>query len=130
MPSFESERRPFVRLNTEVPVRYRFLSKTVAMEKEEVHTGSTTNLGTGGMLLVCKIPKPEWYADLLSEQIVIGIVLDLLSEAEPIKALCRVSWVEAVEHAPGRVGLGLVFKEIPKEGKDAIQRFIIKSQLK
>ncbi len=126
--SFETERREFVRIKVDLPVRYKFLSKVVEVP-DEVFEGMTGNLGGGGLLLVGKIPDPAWFADLLMQRIVVGVNLLLPSTDQPIKALCRCAWLEAPEGGH-RVAMGLRFKEITREQLDEIFRYVIKAQLK
>src|SRR5207237_3337278 len=101
---YESERREFVRVKIDIPVRYKFLSKSVQVP-DDVFLGSTGDLGGGGVLLLGRIPDPAWYVGLLTQQIVIGVNLQLPGIADPIKALCRVAWIEATEGEGGRVAI-------------------------
>jgi c-di-GMP-binding flagellar brake protein YcgR len=126
--SYETERREFVRIKVDIPVRYKFLSKVIDCP-DEIFEGTTGNLGGGGMLLVGKVPDPHWYAELLMQRIVVGVNFLLPSFDQPIKALCRVSWIEAPE-SPGRVAMGLKFKEITRDHLDEIFRYVIKAQLR
>lgn len=125
---YESERREFVRIRVDVPVRYKFLSKVVDCG-DEVHEGTTGDLGGGGLLLLGKVPNPAWYVDLLTQRIVVGINVLLPSSQEPVKALCRCAWIEASE-SPNRVAMGLKFKEISRDSLDEIFKYVIKAQLK
>ena len=124
---YESERREFIRVNVDVPVRYKFLSRVVEVP-DEVYEGVTSNLGGGGLLLVGRIPNPAWYVELLTQRIVVGVNLHLPSMTDPLKALCRVAWIEASDNQ--RVAMGLKFKEISRESLDEIFRYVIKAQLK
>jgi len=125
---YESERREFVRIKMDVPVRYKFLSKSVEVG-DAVYAGTTGDLGGGGLLVVGKIPEPAWYVGLLTQKIVVGVNIQLPQAMEPIKALCRVSWIEATESESGRVAMGLKFKEIARDSLDEIFKFVIKAQL-
>jgi len=126
---FDSEHREFVRIKAEIPIRYKFLSRVIELQEEGVCEGTTSNIGGGGFLLVGRIPEPNWYADLLLQRIVIGVNIYLPPNNEPIKALCRCAWIEALDE-PRRVGMGLLFKEISRQGQDEIFRFVIKAQLR
>lgn len=125
---YESERREFVRIKMDVPVRYKFLSKSVEVG-DAVYAGTTGDLGGGGLLVVGKIPDAAWYVGLLTQKIVVGVNIQLPQAMEPIKALCRVSWIEATESESGRVAMGLKFKEIARDSLDEIFKFVIKAQL-
>jgi c-di-GMP-binding flagellar brake protein YcgR len=126
---YESERREFVRIKIDVPIRYKFLSKSIEVT-EEIYEGTTGDLGGGGILMMGRIPNPGWYVGLLTQQIVVGVNLLLPMAAEPIKALCRVAWIESTEGEAGRVAMGLKFKEISRDSLDEIFKFVIKAQLK
>jgi c-di-GMP-binding flagellar brake protein YcgR len=127
---YESERREFVRVKVDIPVRYKFLSKTIQVP-DEVFLGSTGDLGGGGVLLLGRIPDPAMFVGLLTQQIVVGVNLQLPDSAEPIKALCRVAWIESTEGEGGnRVAVGLKFKEIARDALDEVFKFVIKAQLK
>lgn len=127
---YEQERREFVRVRVQIPVRYKFLSKVrTGKEMDEVYEGATTNLGGGGLLLLGKIPLVDWIPELLMQKIVIGVNLLLPHDEAPIKALTRVAWVETFDEATMKCNLGLKFKEITQADKDRIFKFVIKVQM-
>ena len=136
----ESEKRRFVRLPTTVSVTYRFISQVPVEGRgphgtlrpggsvpREVYEGQTANLAAGGMLLVGPIPDKELIADLLMQKVIVGVEmqLDPTGAGKSIHALCRVSWVEAVEEKESRYGLGLRFVEITSAAQDEIFRYVI-----
>ena len=125
----EFEKKEFVRINTDIPIRYKFLSKSVPLDEQGIFEGSTSNLSGSGLLLVGKIPSISWIPGLLTEEILIGINLLLPSLDIPIKALARVSWAEAMTKGADKCALGLRFKEISKEHQDEILKYIIKAQI-
>jgi c-di-GMP-binding flagellar brake protein YcgR len=125
---YESERREFVRIKVDIPVRYKFLSKVVQID-DEILEGTTGDLAGGGLLLVGKVPNPSWYCDLLMGRVVVGVNILLPSAADAIKALCRVAWLEASDDGT-RIGMGLKFKEITRDSLDEIFKYVIKAQLK
>lgn len=128
--SYETERREFVRIRVDVPVRYKFLSRTVDVAKEQIYEGTTRDISGSGLLLVGRIPKLEWIPLLLLEKIVIGINIMLPSSAQPVKALTRAGWIEAIKEGDDRCRMGLKFKEITRQSQDDILKYVIKSQLK
>lgn len=125
---YESEKKEFVRINTDIPIRYKFLSKSVPLD-ESIFEGSTANLSGSGILLVGKVPSLSWIPGLLTEDILIGINLLLPSLDLPIKALARVGWVESMVKGNDRCVMGLRFKEISKEHQDEILKYLIKAQI-
>ena len=126
---YESEKKEFVRVSTDIPIRYKFLSKSVPLDEQGIFEGSTSNLSGSGLLLVGKIPSISWIPALLTEEILIGINLLLPSLDMPIKALARVGWVEAMPKGSDRCALGIKYKEISKEHQDEILKYIIKAQI-
>jgi c-di-GMP-binding flagellar brake protein YcgR len=123
------EKRDFVRVHTDIPVRYKFLSRSIPLESEGIFEGTTSNLSGSGILLVGKIPGMSWIPGLLMGEILIGVNLLLPSIDVPIKALTRVAWVEAFEKGSDKCAMGLRFKEISKENQDEILKYIIKAQI-
>lgn len=141
MRYYERERREFVRVKAEVPVRYRFLSHDPAFAVSEFLTGAARDLSGGGLLLVGDIPEPDWIPGLLTERIFVGVEIELAeedprpegsrsTEGEPVRALTRASWVEAaVQGASDECLMGLRFKEITRDDLDRIFKFIIARQM-
>ena len=125
---YVTEKRDFVRLHTDIPIRYKFLSKTIDIG-EEVHEGVTTNLNASGLLLVGRVPSISWIPALLMEEIIIGLNLLLPSLEVPIKALSKESWIESFPRGTDRCALGLSFNEISKPQQDEILKYIIKAQI-
>jgi len=126
----ESEKREFIRINTDIPVRYKFLSHTVSIDGEGVFEGSTCQLSSHGILLVGKLPGLSWIPGLLMGEILLGINMLLPYMDTPLKALTRVAWIEAFEKGSDKCSLGLTFQEIAKEHQDEILKYIIKAQIK
>ncbi len=126
---YESEKREFVHIATDIPIRYKFLSKALPLDAEPICEGATANLSGSGLLLVGKIPSVSWIPALLTEDILIGINMILPSLDLPVKALTRVAWVEALQKGSERIALGLKFKEISKDHQDEILKYIIKAQI-
>ena len=124
-----TEKREFVRIQTDIPIRYKFLSKTVELEDDQVYEGITTNLSGSGLLLLGKLPSVTWIPALLMEDIIIGLNLLLPALDRPIKALGRVAWIEAFQKGSDRCALGIRFKEIAKEHQDEILKYLIKAQI-
>ena len=127
---YETEKREFVRIKMDIPIRYKYLSRTIELGTDIVYEGITRNLSGAGLLLIAKLPKAEWLTGLLMQQIVIGINLQLPSLEEPVKALTRVAWIEAIPEDTDRCAMGLKFKEITKESQDEIFRYVIRSQMR
>lgn len=127
---FGVERRQFIRIKTNLVVRYKFICQyRDEPELNKVYEGYTENISASGLLLVGKIPKFEWIPELLMKKISIGVNLYLPSQEFPIKALTRVVWLEKLEEETKRCFMGLQFQEIRMEDKDKIFFFVIKNQL-
>lgn len=125
-----SEKREFVHLRMSVPVRYKFLSKTVPVDSEGIFEGTTSDLSSHGLLLSGKLPGMSWIPGLLMGEILIGINMLFPHLDHPIKGLARVGWIEAFAKGSEKCALGLKYDEIGKESQDEILRFIIKAQIK
>jgi len=127
--SFDPERREFVRVRAELPVRYKFLSQDQAFVSDEVLEGATSNISGAGILLVGQMPNSDWITGLLMERIVIGVNVFLPGDAEPIKALTRTAWIEALDERAQRCSMGLRFREITKDHLDRLFKFVIRAQM-
>tara|TARA_B100000029_G_C17041622_1_gene766132 strand:- start:158 stop:556 length:399 start_codon:yes stop_codon:yes gene_type:complete len=126
----ETEKCEFVRINTDIPVRYKFLSHSVAIDAEGVYEGSTCNLSSQGLLLVGKVPGMSWIPGLLMGEIIFGLNILLPYLDAPVKTLARVAWVESFEKGSDKCSMGLRFQDTPKEQQDEILKYIIKAQIK
>lgn len=127
---YEQERREFIRVNLEIPVRYKFLSKTRQdKEMEGIYEGTTSNIGGGGLLLHGKIPVLEWIPELLMQKLMLGLNMMLPAQEDPIKVLTRVAWIETIEAGTHRCAMGLMFRELTTQDRDRIFRFVIKAQI-
>ena len=123
------ERREFVRISVQLPVRYKFLSPSANSKKsDEVFTGNTTNISAGGMLLMGQIPSADWLGDLLLQKVVLGINVLIPEVNQPLKLLARVCWIEAL-NTKNECAMGLMYKEIKREDQDKIVQLIIRSQM-
>jgi hypothetical protein len=119
------DRREFARLRHAVPVRYKFLSGSVKdPEMETVFEGSTINVSLGGLLLVGPIGKIEWLKDLLLGHIQVGVNLSLPTALNPVKALTRLSWIEAKDPDTISFRLGLRILDISPENRGALSEFL------
>ena len=118
---YDSERRVFVRVNTDIPLRYKFLSKVLDLGTDQIYEGTTSNIAGGGCLLHGKVPSLNWIPALLMGKIQLGINLLLPSMDVPVKALCRISWIEAIQEGSDRLVMGLKYLDIQKEMQDEIR---------
>ncbi|PCJ15501.1 MAG: hypothetical protein COB10_00970 [Planctomycetota bacterium] len=125
-----SQRREFVRLHTEIPVRYKFLSKEVEIPEDSVFEGSTSQIGGGGLMLHGRIPSFNWIPALLMGKIHLGVNLLLPSLDQAIKGLCQVSWIEEIPENRDRCSVGLRFIDIQKEDQDQVIKYLIRSQVR
>jgi c-di-GMP-binding flagellar brake protein YcgR len=127
--SFDPERREFVRVRAELPVKYKFLSQDQAIVSDEIFEGTTSNISGAGILLVGQIPNSDWITGLLMERIIIGVNLFLPGNSEPVKALTRTAWIEALDERARRCSIGLRFKEVTKDHLDRLFKFVIRAQM-
>ncbi len=120
------EQRKFVRVPSTLPVRYKFLSNDVAYRDETVREGRTDNIGGGGLLLTGQVPSVDWITELLMEKVVLAVTIELPGSEEPVGAIAKVAWLEAIDQNTEVCQLGLTFKEITSEDRDRIFDFVIK----
>ncbi len=126
---YETARRDFIQIQTDIPVRYKFLSRAVKVDPEAVFQGTTTSVSGHGLLLVGKVPTVSWIPAMLMKDIVIGLNLLLPASDAPIKALAEIAWIESFEKGSEKIAMGLKFAEIAKEHQDELLRFVIKTQI-
>jgi c-di-GMP-binding flagellar brake protein YcgR len=124
-----SGRKDYVKVSVDVPVRYKFLSKTVEVKDQDVHEGHTNNISGSGLMLVAKTPDGETLTGLLSNEILAGLNILLPSQNEAIKALAKLAFVEAMPEMPGKCGLSFRFLDLPKDASDVILRYTIRAQI-
>ncbi len=130
MSSFESDRREFTRVRVSVPVRYKFLHHEMEHpDLDHIWEGSTSNLSGSGLLMKIKVPHMDWVTLLLTGKMKVGVNLILPTYELPVKALCRVSWMESMNPSTQKLNMGLVFREIGSQAKDEIVQYIIKTQM-
>ena len=130
MRYYERERREFVRVKAEVPVRYRFLSHDPSFEATGYAEGVTRDVSGGGVLMDILVPDLDWIPGLLTERIFLGVELSLPGEDEPVRALTRAAWVQSdIQKAEQTCTVGLRFKEITRDDLDRVFRYVITRQL-
>lgn len=130
MSAFESERRQFTRIRKAIEVHYKFLSVDEKhADLERIWEGTSTNLSSGGLLLTGVIPQLDWLPMLLSGRMQIGVNLILPTSDAPIKALCRVAWIEGFEENTKTASMGMVFQEIASDHLESVVHYIIRTQI-
>lgn len=127
--SFEYEKRDYIRLPISVAVKYTFLSQEVSgPEIDTIHEGTTSNIGSGGLMLTAELPDTDWLGLLLTRRMHVGVKIFLPGSERPAKSLCRAAWASALDDKGGLV-LGLCLQEITQEDRDRITSHIIEAQL-
>ncbi len=127
---YHSQRREFVHTSTDIPIRYKLLSKEIKLDKDEIFEGTTSNLAGGGCLLVGRIPSFNWIPALLMGQIRLGINMLLPSVDKPVKSLCKVAWIEEIPESRDRIVMGLRFEDIHKDDQDQVMKYLIRAQMR
>jgi hypothetical protein len=124
-----AERRRFLRVQKGLPVRYRFVSLDPVFTIEDGRfSGRTHNVSQGGVLLLGRLPDPHWEEHLLSHRLVMGISVELTKAELPVRAICRVAWLEPAEDDPEMRAFGLSFAEITQEDQERVLRYILDYQ--
>jgi c-di-GMP-binding flagellar brake protein YcgR len=119
------EQRRFVRIDSSLPVKYRFVSLSPDFDDDRVHEGRTNNISGGGLLLTGQVPAVDWITELLMEKIRLAVTIEL--PCGKVKAIARVAWLEAIDQNTEICQLGLTFKEITSENRDKILDLVIKA---
>ena len=125
----DTGKRDFVKVSVGIPVRYKFLSKTIQVTNMDANEGITSNLSGMGLVVLTKVPPPDLLAPLLTHEVLLGVNIFLPSTESPIKALAAVSWIECVQESIEKCAIGLKFVDAKKEDQDRILRYVIKSQI-
>ena len=123
------ERRRFLRIQKGLSVRYRFISLDPGFKmNSDRHTGRTHNLSQGGLLLLGRLPDGLWEEHLLSHRLVVGVSLELTKAELPVRAICRVAWMEPFDGDQDLTAFGLAFAEIAPEDRARVLRYILDYQ--
>ena len=123
------ERREFVRMACELPVKYKFVSLADEKVGENLFEGCTRNISPSGILLQGLIPDSKYLQLMLQQRIAIVVKVGIPEDNSPVTAITRLAWFEAIEDDPNNCLFGLHFKEITSQDTDKIFRLIIESQL-
>ena len=126
---YETTKRDFVRIPTDIQVRYKFLSKSSEVDSEGIYEGVTSLISGTGLLLQGKIPGYTWIPALLMGEILLGLNLMLPACERPLKALAQVNWIEKIKKGSDKCPMGLRFNEITKEDQDELLKYVIKAQI-
>ncbi len=125
-----ADRRKFIRIKADLPVTYKFIALDPRKKvDDESHEGFTHDLSQGGLLLIGKLPILDWISPLLMSRMVVGISMLVPGQKNPVKALCRTAWVEAVEEKSKRAAFGLLFSEMTEADRECILHYVIRSQI-
>ena len=119
------EKRKFVRIESSLPVKYRFVTSSPDFDDNRVYEGRTDNIGGGGLLLTGQVPGVDWITELLMEKVLLAVTVEL--PEGKVKAIARVAWLEAIDQNTEVCQLGLTFKEITSENRDRILDLVIRS---
>ncbi len=126
---YDHEKREFIRVSAEIPVKYRFICKHRQDEElEKTYEGKTRNLSGGGLLLEGKIPLLPWVPEMLMNKMKVAVRVELPDADEPVEAVSRVAWIETLDEYTHHSHIGLNFKEITKEDRDRIFQYVINSE--
>lgn len=126
----EPERRDFVRVAVEIPVKYRFRTALKHHpDYERPQPGSTSNLSGGGLLLQGRLPAIAAVTELLTGKTTIDLELSLPGETYMIRARGRCAWIETIDEQSLRCHLGVRFLDITPEDKERIFKYVIRVQM-
>jgi len=104
------ERRKFVRVTAQVPLRIYFRGETLNFPG-----AFSRDVSTGGLGVELDAQYADVSGELLAYRGDIEVEIDLPDEDEPIKAAAEVRWVTRSDLNEGAVLMGLKFKELDDE---------------
>ena len=125
-PSYDIEKREFIRIDTELFVEYRFIDNRDPGKHPHFYSGRTQNLSGGGLLLQGVVPDTSWVPDLLMGKILLGLKIRM-PDGSLLKTLGKMAWVEKKEN--GTCLIGIRFKEITRSDQDRLVRMVIERHL-
>ena len=126
----QPEKREYVRVPTEVPVQYKFISSDHFQVSAGPMEGVSVDISMGGLQIVGVLPNEDYIMPLLMQKIALVICLQLPGEKDPLYAIGRVAWVDAIEGTePKKYAVGLRFQEITRDDLDRIFYYMVHSQL-
>lgn len=126
----EPERREFIRTKVVLPVKYKFLCHyRQDAELGNVYDGKTHNISSKGLLLEGRIPNFDWLPELLMHKMAVGMNIMIPNQANPVKALGRIVWIETIDQQTLSCKVGIQFREISKEHEDMIVKYVIHCQM-
>lgn len=123
------ERRFFVRVRVEVPVRYKLIQPSGEKISDELFEGTTSDIASGGMLLVGRLPDPAFVIELLAQRVRLSLNMVIPGDPQPLKAVARTAWIERFEEGTGIFPMGLSFENIDDADRTRIQRYVIRAQI-
>lgn len=125
------ERRQFLRIARAADVSYRFVAPHLKDKAlAATYKGKTVNLSASGLLLCGRMPHAAWISELLSQRMALAVAVKLPKQ-KPIKAICRVQWLDVTlddgQKEPANYEMGLRFQEIAPADKERLLKFLIES---
>lgn len=126
---YDTERRQFVRIPLNVPVKFTLLSSESGARVGAAFTGKTHNIGAGGILVAGDMPPVEDVTALIVQRLVLVGQIDLPDDPDPVWFLGRVAWIEDIDTDEGTCTLGVMFKELTQLDRDRIYQFVIRSTM-
>jgi len=126
---YQPEKREYLRVPSGVPVQYKFVSPDHFKVSPEPFEGVSVDLSLGGVQIIGVLPSDEYIMPLLMQKIALVLSLKLPGESDPVYAIGRVAWIDAIEgEDPKKYAVGLRFHEISGEDTDRILQYIVHSQ--
>lgn len=120
----EIQRRKYIRLDSVLPVQFRFLSSEKSAVLCELQQGFTNNIGKGGICLKINNLNPEQSKFLISPEIKIYLEIEGPFSRHPVGATARISWIRKFADAPNKFLLGLVYEDIDSVSSSRLMQYV------
>jgi c-di-GMP-binding flagellar brake protein YcgR len=127
------ERRTYIRLETALPVRFKFCGK----EMSKIYKAITKNISHGGLCLEVHQNKEELIEKLSADGPKLGIDLETLvpdqdpeGSAKPVWVNSRVDWTRKPNSKNPVLLMGLEFEDLTQAARKKIHDYLVDEFLK
>ena len=127
------ERRAYIRLETELPVRFKISGK----EESKIYEATTKNISHGGLCLEFQKEKEDLLDKLSTDKPKLGIDLDALipdqtaeASADQFWVNSRVDWTRKPKSKNPVLLIGLEFEDLTQAARKKIHDYLVGEFLK
>jgi c-di-GMP-binding flagellar brake protein YcgR len=127
------ERRAYIRLETELPVRFKISGEKMS----KIYTACTRNISHGGLCLEVHQAKEDLIDKLSADDPKLGIDLDTLIpdqnaavSAKPVWINSRVDWTRKLNSKDSVLLMGLEFENLNQAARKKLHDYLVGEFLK